>query len=51
MESLSLGDTCQALLVSVVVAIMFVLFPRESLPTEVVAILGVALLLVTGLLP
>ena len=51
MESLSLGDTCQALLVSSVVAIMFVLFPRESLPTEVVAILGVALLLVTGLLP
>ena len=51
MESLSLGDTCQALLASSVVAIMFVLFPRESLPTEVVAILGVALLLVTGLLP
>ncbi len=51
MESLSLGDTCQALLVLSVVAIMFVLFLRESLPTEVVVILGVALLLVTGLLP
>ena len=51
MESLSLGDTCQALLALSVVAIMFVLFLRESLPTEVVAILGVALLLVTGLLP
>ena len=51
MESLSLGDTCQALLALSVVAIMFVLFLRESLPTEVAAILGVALLLVTGLLP
>ena len=50
MESLSLGDTCQAPLASSVVAIMFVSFPRESLPTEVVAILGVALRLVTGLL-
>ena len=50
MESLSLGDTCQAPLASSVVAIMFVSFPRESLPTEVVAILGVAVRLVTGLL-
>jgi di/tricarboxylate transporter len=48
MESLSLGDTCQALLALSVVAIMFVLFLCESLPTEVVAILGVALLLVNG---
>ncbi|MCB1367191.1 MAG: SLC13 family permease [Rhodobacteraceae bacterium] len=34
-----------------VVALMFILFVRESYPTEVVAISGVALLLVTGLLP
>lgn len=34
-----------------VVALMFILFVRESYPTEVVAISGAALLLVTGLLP
>jgi di/tricarboxylate transporter len=34
-----------------VVAVMFLLFLRESFPTEVVAIFGVALLLISGVLP
>jgi di/tricarboxylate transporter len=50
-EILSLGQTGQAILALVVVAAMFVLFLREALPTEVVAILGVAVLLISGALP
>lgn len=50
-EVLSLGQPGQAILSLVVVAAMFTLFLRESLPTEVVAILGVAVLLVSGALP
>jgi len=34
-----------------VVAVMFLLFLRESFPTEVVAIFGVAVLLISGVLP
>ena len=34
-----------------VVALMFVLFVRETFPTEVVALAGAALMLVTGVLP
>ena len=50
-EFLSLGQSAQAILSLVVVATMFVLFLREALPTEVVAILGVAVLLISGALP
>lgn len=50
-EFLSLGQSAQAILSLVVVAAMFVLFLREALPTEVVAILGVAVLLISGALP
>ena len=50
-EFLSLGQSAQAILALVVVLAMFVLFLREALPTEVVAILGVAVLLISGALP
>ena len=51
MENLTLNDHSQALFALGVVAVMFLLFLRESFPTEVVAIFGVALLLITGVLP
>ena len=51
MENLTLNDYSQALLALGVVAVMFLLFLRESFPTEVVAILGVAVLLISGVLP
>ena len=54
MENLTLNDYSQALLALLalgVVAVMFLLFLRESFPTEVVAIFGVAVLLISGLLP
>ena len=41
----------QAGLALTVVVGMFVLFMRELYPTEVVAITGVAVLLITGILP
>jgi di/tricarboxylate transporter len=41
----------EAIITLAVVGLMFVLFVRESYPTEVVAIGGVALLLVAGVLP
>lgn len=50
-EFLALGQTGQAFLALGVVGAMFALFLRESLPTEVVAILGVAVLLISGALP
>lgn len=50
-EILSLNPTGQAILALTVVAVMFVLFIRESYPTEVVAISGAALMLVLGILP
>ncbi|MGB0798971.1 MAG: SLC13 family permease, partial [Planktomarina sp.] len=50
-EFLNLSTTAEAILTLCVVGIMFTLFLREVFPTEVVAILGVALLLATGLLP
>ena len=40
-----------ALLTLVVVGVMFVLFARESYPTEVVALAGASVLLATGVLP
>ena len=50
-DFLSLGPTGEAVLALAVVAGMFVLFVRESYPTEVVAISGAALLLSLGILP
>ncbi|MBV1903305.1 MAG: anion permease, partial [Marinosulfonomonas sp.] len=46
-----ISQSGQAILTLCVVAIMFILFVRESYPTEVVAISGVALMLVLGVLP
>ena len=40
-----------AVLTLVVVAVMFMMFLRETYPTEVVAMIGVSILLVTGVLP
>ncbi|WP_425043657.1 SLC13 family permease [Primorskyibacter sp. S87] len=51
MDILSLSDTGSAVLSLVIVAGMFVMFLREAYPTEVVAIAGVALMLLTGILP
>ena len=51
MENLTLNDYSQALLALGVVAVMFLLFLRENFPTEVVAIFGVAVLLISGVLP
>jgi di/tricarboxylate transporter len=45
------GTTGHALLAILVVVAMFVLFLRETYPTEVVAMGGVAVLLATGTLP
>jgi di/tricarboxylate transporter len=47
----ALGQTTEAFVALGVVAAMFVLFVREVYPTEVVAIVGVAVLLATGVLP
>lgn len=46
-----LPQSAQALMTLGVVAAMFVLFVRETYPTEVVAIAGAAVMLVFGLLP
>ncbi|UWP94656.1 SLC13 family permease [Aliiroseovarius crassostreae] len=46
-----LSQSTQAVLSLVVVLGMFVLFVRETFPTEVVAIAGVAVMLITGILP
>ncbi|WP_407492123.1 SLC13 family permease [Pseudooceanicola sp. MF1-13] len=51
LDVLNLSQTTEAILTLSVVGLMFVLFLREAYPTEVVAIGGVALLLVLGLLP
>ena len=50
-QLLGLSQTGSAVLTLAVVAAMFVLFVREVYPTEVVAIAGVAVLLVLGVLP
>ncbi|MEL6508833.1 MAG: SLC13 family permease [Pseudomonadota bacterium] len=50
-EFFALGSTGGAVATLGVVAVMFVLFLRETYPTEVVAIGGVALMLVMGVLP
>ncbi|MGX9357195.1 SLC13 family permease [Roseobacteraceae bacterium S113] len=46
-----MSQTTQALMTLGVVLAMFVLFVRETYPTEVVAITGAAFLLATGVLP
>ncbi|MCR8722955.1 SLC13 family permease [Frigidibacter sp. ROC022] len=51
MLSLPITELTGALVTLGIVAGMFVLFVRETYPTEVVAIGGVALLLILGLLP
>ncbi|MEM8538708.1 MAG: SLC13 family permease, partial [Pseudomonadota bacterium] len=51
MDILAFSETQAAWLSLGVVAVMFLLFLRETYPTEVVAIAGVAILLATGLLP
>lgn len=49
-EIFNLSQTGQAALTLTVVGIMFVLFLRETYPTEVVALTGVSLLLASGVL-
>ncbi|WP_299844858.1 SLC13 family permease [uncultured Roseovarius sp.] len=51
MQLFDISQTTQGLMALGVVALMFILFVRESYPTEVVAISGAALLLALGLLP
>jgi len=51
MPFFDLSPTAEAVLALAVVVAMFAMFVRETYPTEVVAIGGVALLLVLGLLP
>ncbi|MEM6759944.1 MAG: SLC13 family permease [Pseudomonadota bacterium] len=51
MGLIDISQTAQAFVTLAVVGVMFVLFLRESLPTEVVAITGVALMLGLGVLP
>ncbi len=46
-----LSQTGSAMLTLFVVGVMFVLFLRETFPTEVVAIVGAAVMLATGVLP
>lgn len=50
-EIFNISQTGQAVLTLTVVAIMFILFLRETYPTEVVALTGVSLLLASGVLP
>ena len=50
-EYFGIAQTGQGILALVVVGIMFVLFLRETYPTEVVAMAGVSLLLASGVLP
>ena len=51
MGYLELGETTAALVTLGIVLGMFVLFLRETYPTEVVAMTGVAMMLVLGVLP
>lgn len=50
-ELFAVSPTGQAVMTLTVVVVMFVLFLRETFPTEVVAITGVALMLISGVLP
>ena len=51
MDFFEFSQTTQAVITLVTVLVMFALFVREVFPTEVVAIAGVAALLVLGVLP
>ncbi|MBM1310895.1 SLC13 family permease [Sulfitobacter mediterraneus] len=51
MQLFSLSQTGSAVLTLAVVVIMFILFLRETFPTEVVALTGAASLLAMGVLP
>lgn len=51
MHIFDLGQSTQALVALLIVGLMFVMFLREVFPTEVVAIGGVAVMLVSGILP
>ncbi|TMV14901.1 SLC13 family permease [Arenibacterium halophilum] len=51
MQLIPLSDTAGAILALCIVLSMFALFLKETFPTEVVAIAGVALMLITGVLP
>ncbi len=51
MELFTINQTAQAIITLLVVGAMFVLFLRETLPIEVVAIGGAATLLALGILP
>lgn len=51
MDIISLTQTQSAILTLVVVLVMFLMFLREVYPTEVVAMVGMSILLVSGVLP
>ncbi|WP_264210265.1 SLC13 family permease [Leisingera thetidis] len=51
MQFFQFGDTGNAILALVIVLAMFLAFLRETYPTEVVALTGVAAMLATGVLP
>ncbi len=51
MDLLNLSQSMSAILAITVVAIMFAMFLRETLPTEVVALTGAAVMLALGILP
>ncbi|OBY24371.1 SLC13 family permease [Leisingera sp. JC1] len=51
MQYFQFGDTGSAFLALAIVLAMFVAFLRETYPTEVVALTGVAAMLATGVLP
>ncbi|THF72041.1 MAG: SLC13 family permease, partial [Sulfitobacter sp. SK025] len=51
MDFLNLSQGSSAILALIVVVVMLVLFVRETLPTEVVALAGTAVMLALGILP
>ncbi|MBV7378626.1 SLC13 family permease [Maritimibacter dapengensis] len=51
MDFIALSPTTEAIVALAVVGVMFLFFLRESFPTEVVAIGGVAVMLLSGILP
>ncbi len=51
MIDLGLSDTASGIATLIILLAMFVMFLKEHFPTEVTAILGVAVLLIMGLLP
>ncbi|WP_278922629.1 SLC13 family permease [Pseudophaeobacter profundi] len=50
-QTVSLSQNGSAMLALIIVGLMFVAFVREIYPTEVVAMAGVSLMLITGVLP